>query len=101
MATKPKKFPFTILRDDNTYLTYDMTRKEFDEVYLALSNGRAFIKIESGIISLKDVRHIVEYVEPEEIEAKPEEVPVSPEEMEAYREYLRLHEEEESNPWLN
>jgi len=101
MATKPKKFPFTILRDDNTYLTYDMTRKEYDEVYLALSNGRAFIKIESGIISLKDVRHVVEYIESEEIEMKAEEVPISPEEMEAFREYARLHEEEESAPWLN
>jgi hypothetical protein len=101
MATKPKKFPFTILRDDNTYLTYDMTRKEFDDVCKCLDAEVPYVRIDAGIISLKDVRHIVEYVEPEEIEAKPEEVPVSPEEMEAYREYLRLHEEEESNPWLN
>jgi len=102
MATKAKKFPFTILRDDNTYLTYDMSRKEFDDVYLALSNGRPFIKIDAGILSLKDIRHVIEYIPPEEVEVNAAEVPVSPEDMAKYKEYMELFgDEEEAEPWLN
>jgi hypothetical protein len=101
MATKAKKFPFTILRDDNTYLTYDMSRKEFDDVYLALSNGRPFIKIDAGILSLKDIRHVIEYIAPEEIEVNAAEVPVSPEEQAKINEYMQLFGDEEDEPWLN
>lgn len=101
MATKPKKFPFTILRDDNTYLTYDMSRKEFEDVFLALSNGRPFIKIDAGILSLKDIRHVIEYIAPEEIEVNAAEVPVSPEEQAKINEYMQLFGDEEDEPWLN
>jgi hypothetical protein len=102
MATKPKKFPYTILRDDNTYLTYDMSRKEFDDVFLALSNGRPFIKIDAGILSLKDIRHIIEYIAPEQPQQEAAEVPLSPEEMIKYNEYVELFgDEEEDGSWLN
>ncbi len=102
MATKPKKFHFTILRDDNTYLTYDLTRKEYEDIYTALANGRAFIKVDAGIISLKDVRHVieVEIVEKEE-ENQPYTPPVSPEELEAYNKFNKLFDEEDEDQWLN
>lgn len=102
MATKPKKgkkFPFTILRDDNTYLTYDMSRKEFDDVYLALSNGRAFIKIDAGILSLKDVRHIIEVEIQEEVENTPQAPPVSAAEQEEYNKFMKMFDEEDEDQW--
>jgi len=102
MATKPKKFHFTVLRDDNTYLTYDMTRKEYEELYTALVNGRAFIKVEAGIISLKDVRHVIEVeIQEEEAENKPEAPPVTVAEQEAYNRFVKMFDEEDEDQWLN
>jgi hypothetical protein len=101
MATKPKVYPYTILRDDNTYLTYDMTRKEYEDVYTALSNGRAFIKVEAGIISLKDVRHVIEVEIQEEVENQPQNPPVSPDELEQYNKFMKMFDEEDEDQWLN
>jgi hypothetical protein len=101
MATKPKVYPYTILRDDNTYLTYDMTRKEYEELYKALMNARPFIKVEAGIISLKDVRHVIEVEPVEEVEARPENPPVSPEELEQYNKFMKMFDEEDEDQWLN
>ena len=102
MATKPKKFPFTILRDDNTYLTYDMTRREFDEVCTALIMETPYIKIDAGIISLKDVRHVIEVeIQEEEVENKPEAPPVTVAEQEAYNRFVKMFDEEDEDQWLN
>jgi hypothetical protein len=99
MATKPKKFHFTVLRDDNTYLTYDMTRKEYEDLYTALVNGRAFIKVEAGIISLKDVRHVIEVELQPEVENQPEAPPVSVAEQEQYNKFMKMFDEEDEDQW--
>jgi hypothetical protein len=102
MATKPKKgkkFPFTILRDDNTYLTYDMTRREFDELFLALEEGKPFIKVDAGIISLKDVRHVIEVEPVVEVENRPEAPPVSLAEQEQYNRFIKMFDEEDEDQW--
>lgn len=102
MATKPKKYPHTILRDDNTFLTYDLTKKEYEDIYTALANGRAFIKVDAGIISLKDVRHVMEVeVQEEEVQTQPYTPPVSPSEQEEYNKFMKMLNEEDEDQWLN
>jgi hypothetical protein len=78
-----------------------MTRKEYEDVYTALSNGRAFIKVEAGIISLKDVRHVIEVEIQEEVENQPQNPPVSPDELEQYNKFMKMFDEEDEDQWLN
>lgn len=99
MATKPKKFHYTILRDDNSFLTYDLTKKEYEEIFKALSNGRAFIKVEAGIISLKDVRHVIEVEIQEEVENQPYNPPVSASEQEQFNKFMKMFDEEDEDQW--
>lgn len=99
MATKPKVYPYTILRDDNSFLTYDLTKKEYEEIFKALSNGRAFIKVEAGIISLKDVRHVIEVEIQEEVENQPHNPPVSAAEQEQFNKFMKMFDEEDEDQW--
>jgi hypothetical protein len=78
MATPKKRYRYTFLYTDQTYLTYELTREDFQRIEEGLTyqnaneDGRAWIKPEKkfvavsiGIIGLENIRSIIEQKEEE------------------------------------
>ena len=93
MATPKKRYRYTFLYTDQTYLTYELTREDFQRIEEGLTyqnaneDGRAWIKPEKkfvavsiGVIGLENIRSIIEQKEEEEPqldeEGNPLELPV-------------------------
>ena len=78
MATPKKRYRYTFLYTDQTYLTYELTREDFQRIEEGLTyqnaneDGRAWIKPEKkfvsvsiGVIGLENIRSIIEQKEEE------------------------------------
>lgn len=91
MATPKKRYKYTFLYTDQTYLTYELTREDFEKVEQGLTGNnphpeRAFIKptmnfvaVSIGVIGLDGVRSVIEQKEEEpqvDEEGNPLELPV-------------------------
>jgi hypothetical protein len=73
MATPKKKRSYTILYTDGTYLTYDLTKEDFESVKAALCHGEEwkYVAVSIGIIGMENVRSIIEQKEEELEEETP------------------------------
>lgn len=92
MATPKRRYKYTFLYTDGTYLTYELTREDFEKVEQGLTgvnanpDGRAYIKVTAhfvstsiGVIGLDNIRSVIEQKEPEqndEPEVNESELPV-------------------------
>ena len=70
MATPKKKYRYTFLYTDQTYLTYELTREDFERAQYALcSDTRAgevkFVAVSIGVVGLENIRSIIEQKEEE------------------------------------
>lgn len=79
MATPKKKKPHTFLYQDGTYITYELTREDYETVaHEAKDEGTAIISI--GLINLKGIRSVIEQreveLDNEEAEINDGELPV-------------------------
>lgn len=76
MARKRELKAYNIIYATSTdaiiYQTYEFTKEELDDLYVALDEGKRGIRTNFGYLILKDVRSIVEYKEPEKQEEIPE-----------------------------
>ena len=77
MATPKKRYKYTIFYTDGTFMTFELTKDDYDNLVRTLSawtkeRGAMFAVVSIGIISISDIRAVVEQKE-EEIE---EETPV-------------------------
>ena len=92
MATPKKRYSYTILYTDGTYITYELTRDDMEKIEEQLFADRSFASISIGIIGLKDIRSIIEQKEVEEeqqeLEKPLENLPVL--DQESY-EWLKLY----------
>jgi hypothetical protein len=66
MATPKKRKPHTFLYTDGSYITYELTREDFEQIEQKLIEGKPFASISIGIVGLKDIRSIIEQKEVEE-----------------------------------
>lgn len=83
MATPKKRYKYTFLYTDGTYLTYELTREDYEHIVKAFTPKSIddymckFIHISIGIISAEGIRSIIEQKEPEqEAPEAPEEAPM-------------------------
>jgi hypothetical protein len=68
MATPKKKYKYTIFYTDGAYMTFELTREDYNDIAHALVHGKMFATVSIGTLGLKDVRSIVEQKEEEEQE---------------------------------
>lgn len=85
MATPKKRYRYTFLYTDQTYLTYELTKEDFQNVEDALTadatqlNRPKFVAVSIGVVGLDQVRSVIEQKEEEpeeEIERPLTDLPV-------------------------
>lgn len=81
MATPKKRYKYTFLYTDQTYLTYELTKDDFEEVETALTKNepRKYVAVSIGVIGMENIRSIIEQKEEEpqtDEEGNPLELPV-------------------------
>ena len=83
MATPKKRYSYTFLYTDGTYLTYELTREDFALLEKALceteNKSKQYVAVSVGIIGLENIRSIIEQKEEEpqlDEEGNPLELPV-------------------------
>lgn len=87
MATPKKKYKYTFLYTDGTYLTFELTKEDFDNVEKALTQGQAqqkFTAVSIGVIGLDGIRSIIEQKDEEPQEDTPPEDTLPPLDQESY-----------------
>lgn len=65
MPSPKKRYRYTFIYTDQTYITYDLTKDDLEAIEDQLFEGRPFASITIGIVGLKDIRSIIEQKEPE------------------------------------
>jgi hypothetical protein len=96
MATPKKKKPHTFLYTDGSYITYELTKEDYESLEAALCHGEEwkYVAISIGIVSVQDIRSIIEQKEVEqELEldedGNPVELPIMDQESyNWYKEYM-------------
>ena len=81
MGTPKKRYKYTFLYTDQTYLTYELTREDFALLEKALceTENKKYVSVSVGIIGLENIRSIIEQKEEEpqlDEEGNPLELPV-------------------------
>lgn len=81
MPTPKKRYHYTFLYTDGTYLTYELTREDYAklETNLTSENRSTFVAVSIGIIATEGIRSIIEQKEQEpveELEINESELPV-------------------------
>jgi hypothetical protein len=72
MPSPAKKKPYAIIREDNTFVVYDLSKLDYQYLTECLFEDKKYCGLEIGIISLKDIRAIVLQKEtPKEEKEKP------------------------------
>lgn len=68
MATPKKKKPHTFLYTDGSYITYELTKEDYESLEAALCHGeeRKYVAISIGIVSVQEIRSIIEQKEVDE-----------------------------------
>jgi hypothetical protein len=71
MATPKKRYKYTFLYQDGTYITYELTKEDYEKVLQrAHTEGVAVISI--GFVNLQGIRSVIEQKEEEEQEVEVE-----------------------------
>ncbi len=71
MATPKKRYKYTFLYQDGTYITYELTKEDYEKVLQrAHTEGVAVISI--GFVNLQGIRSVIEQKEEEEQEIEVE-----------------------------
>lgn len=67
MATPKKRYRYTFLYTDQTYLTYELTKEDYADVEAALCEGEnwKYVAVSIGIIGMENIRSIIEQKEEE------------------------------------
>ena len=68
MGTPKKRYSYTAVYTDGSYITYELTREDLSNIEQQLFAGQNFASISLGIIGLKDIRSIIEQKEQEQQE---------------------------------
>lgn len=71
MPTPAKKEMYAVMRTDNTSVTYEWTKAEYNQICDSLIGDAQFAKFQDGIISLANIRAIVKQEPLPKIEEKP------------------------------
>lgn len=60
MGTPKKRYSYTAVYTDGSYITYELTREDLLNIEEQLFAGQNFASISLGILGLKDIRALVE-----------------------------------------
>lgn len=60
MASPKKRTPYAVVRDDNTYVIYDLTKDDYEHLSNSLVSEAKFCKLSIGILKLSDIRSVIE-----------------------------------------
>lgn len=72
MPTPKKKKPYAVIREDGTYVVYDLNSDQFNAMIVAIMGEMKHVLVpDIGLIGLKDVRDVIE--QREEMKTKPKE----------------------------
>lgn len=73
MATPKKKYKYVFIYEDQTYLTYELTKEDFYSLEQALCHGEEwkYVSVSIGILSMSGIRSIIEQKEDEEEQETP------------------------------
>lgn len=72
MGTPKKRYSYTAVYTDGSYITYELTREDLSNIEQQLFAGQNFASISLGILGLKDLRALVlqKEEEPEQTETE-------------------------------
>ena len=67
MPTPKKRYRYTFLYTDQTYLTYELTKEDYASLEAALCHGEEwkYVAVSIGIVGLENIRSVIEQKEPE------------------------------------
>lgn len=72
MATPKKKYQYTIFYNDGTYMTFELTKEDFNHIEIGLTQAQTptFAPVSIGIIGLSNIKAVIEQkdAEPEEVD---------------------------------
>lgn len=73
MATPKKKRNYVFFYDDGTYMTFELTKEDFNSVEAALCHGEEwkYVAVSIGIVGLSNIKAVIEQKEQEEEETTP------------------------------
>ena len=60
MPSPPKKYPYNVFYEDGTFMTYEFTRADYQKIEQTMMEEKPYVSVSIGILSLKNVRAIVE-----------------------------------------
>lgn len=84
MATPKKKYNYTFFYNDGAYMTFELTKEDFEKIENALvysDKDVEFVSVSVGIIGMYKIKAIIEQKEPEQPE---EDVELPPLDQESY-----------------
>lgn len=92
MPTPAKKYPYAIVRNDNSYNVYDITRADYGKIKEGLLENKTYTEISIGLLRLDDIRSVIEQKEEvvQQTEEKPALPPMSPEERTYYNQLKEM-----------
>lgn len=68
MATPKKRYPYNFFYRDKSFVTFDLTKEDFDKVVEYKMDGKDVVPVSIGFIEIKDVVTAVEKKMDKEIE---------------------------------
>lgn len=87
MATPKKKYQYTIFYNDGTYMTFELTKEDFNHIEAGLTQAQTstFASVSIGIIGLSNIKAVIEQKDAEpEVEQEPQSDTLPPLDQESY-----------------
>ncbi len=94
MPSPKKRYPYAIVRNDNTYNVYDLTKDDYKllvDMLIEEEGHVPYVELSIGIIRVDDIRSVIEQKpEPVQKEDKPALPPMSQEERTWYNQLKEM-----------
>lgn len=87
MATPKKKYNYTIFYNDGTYMTFELTKEDFNRIETGLTQAQAqtFASVSIGVIGLSNIKAVIEQKDAEpEVEEETQGDTLPPLDQESY-----------------
>lgn len=85
MATPKKKYQYTIFYNDGTYMTFELTKEDFNHIEVGLTQAQGFAPVSIGIIGLSNIKAVIEQKDAEpEVEEETQGDTLPPLDQESY-----------------
>jgi hypothetical protein len=97
MPTPPRKYPYNFIYKDGSYMTFYLTRQDYQKLVEYKLKDRSVVDLSLGILDISDIRSVVEQKIPE----KPKNENTDEAENESFSKLFNLpYTDPETDEWL-